>query len=278
MYYNDFVDKKTFISFIDTLYKDDNIFRGIVNNYIDLNHNISIIKSIRILPNDKFDLLKNDTLNYIKDNNINLNINERRSIKDDYIIFDLYISMLSNFNLSFNTNDKIFEYTLNINDIKDYKDIILNRFNTFNFLIDKDIKCFFIKLDSKFITFGYDNIQIGSISLYNKKINSILSKPILSIVKSDLYNCDVKNILLYKEIFEYVTLYEYDYIIYHNFNFNIDKNGILIFTYDGRYVDELLNELDKDFSKYLSMSKYNKIIKYKISNNDSLEIKILVKK
>ena len=90
MLYNEFIDKKDFIIYVDKLYNNDQFIKDIVNKYIESNVSNSIISSIRILSDTEFNKLKNDILQYISDNDV-LNFSESFN-NDEYNILRLFIN------------------------------------------------------------------------------------------------------------------------------------------------------------------------------------------
>lgn len=260
MLYNEFIDKKDFIIYVDKLYNSDQFIKDIVNKYIESNTSNSIISSIRILSDTKFNQLKNDILQYISDNDV-LNFSESFN-NDEYNILRLFISMVNSFGVGFKRTNDIFKYYIDIDDINDYKYILLNRFTSFKKLLSYDINILFIRFDSQYVHFGYNNIDISKIKLSNKLIRFIfnINSKCIDIIKNDI-NLDVNDIIIFKSLFEHMDIYFKENSI--EYSFNISDN--LIFEYSSVFdISYLTKMINNDLSKF----KYKSKILYRIYEQD----------
>lgn len=260
MLYNEFIDKKDFIIYVDKLYNSDQFIKDIVNKYIESNTSNSIISSIRILSDTKFNQLKNDILQYISDNDV-LNFSESFN-NDEYNILRLFISMVNSFGVGFKRTNDIFKYYIDIDDINDYKYILLNRFTSFKKLLSYDINILFIRFDNQYVHFGYNNIDISKIKLSNKLIRFIfnINSKCIDIIKNDI-NLDVNDIIIFKSLFEHMDIYFKENSI--EYSFNISDN--LIFEYSSVFdISDLTKMINNDLSKF----KYKSKILYRIYEQD----------
>lgn len=270
MLYNEFIDKKDFIIYVDKLYNNDQFIKDIVNKYIESNTSNSIISSIRILSDTEFNQLKNDILQYISDNDV-LNFSES-SNSDDYSILRLFISMVNSFGVGFERTDDIFKYCIHINDINDYKYILLNRFTSFKKLLGYDINILFIRFDNNYLYFGYNNIDISKVKISNRLIRFIfnINSKCINIIKNDI-NDDVNDIRIFKSLFEHMDFYFKENSI--EYSFNISDN--LIFEYSSVFD---ISDLTKMINNHLSKFKYKFKILYRISEQDGKYILEFMKK
>lgn len=270
MLYNEFIDKKDFIIYVDKLYNSDQFIKDIVNKYIESNTSNSIISSIRILSDTKFNQLKNDILQYISDNDV-LNFSESFN-NDEYNILRLFISMVNSFGVGFKRTNDIFKYYIDIDDINDYKYILLNRFTSFKKLLSYDINILFIRFDNQYVHFGYNNIDISKIKLSNKLIRFIfnINSKCIDIIKNDI-NLDVNDIIIFKSLFEHMDIYFKENSI--EYSFNISDN--LIFEYSSVFdISDLTKMINNDLSKF----KYKSKILYRIYEQDGKYLFEFIKK
>lgn len=270
MLYSEFVDKKDFIIYVDNLYKSDDFVKDIINKYIDSNISNSIISSIRVLSDMEFNQLKNDILQYISENDI-LNFSES-STNDDYNILRLFISMVNSFGIGFERTDDIFKYSINIDDINDYKYILLNRFTSFKKLLGYDINMLFIRFENQYLHFGYNNTDISKVKLSNRLIRFIfnINSMCIDVIKNDITN-DLNDIRIFKSLFEYIDIYFNENSI--EYTFNISDN--LIFKYSSIFD---IYDLTKILNDYLGKFKYKSKILYRISEKDGEYILEFMKK
>lgn len=270
MLYSEFVDKKDFIIYVDNLYKSDDFVKDIINKYIDSNISNSIISSIRVLSDMEFNQLKNDILQYISENDI-LNFSES-STTDDYNILRLFISMVNSFGIGFERTDDIFKYSINIDDINDYKYILLNRFTSFKKLLGYDINMLFIRFENQYLHFGYNNTDISKVKLSNRLIRFIfnINSMCIDVIKNDITN-DLNDIRIFKSLFEYIDIYFNENSI--EYTFNISDN--LIFKYSSIFD---IYDLTKILNDYLGKFKYKSKILYRISEKDGEYILEFMKK
>lgn len=270
MLYNEFIDKKDFIIYVDKLYNSDQFIKDIVNKYIESNTSNSIISSIRILSDTKFNQLKNDILQYISDNDV-LNFSESFN-NDEYNILRLFISMVNSFGVGFKRTNDIFKYYIDIDDINDYKYILLNRFTSFKKLLSYDINILFIRFDNQYVHFGYNNIDISKIKLSNKLIRFIfnINSKCIDIIKNDI-NLDVNDIIIFKSLFEHMDVYFKENSIEYSFNIS----DSLIFEYSSVFdISDLTKMINNDLSKF----KYKSKILYRIYEQDSKYLLEFIKK
>ena len=270
MLYNEFIDKKDFIIYVDKLYNNDQFIKDIVNKYIESNISNSIISSIRILSDTKFNQLKNDILQYISDNDV-LNFSESFN-NDEYNILRLFISMVNSFGVGFKRTNDIFKYYIDIDDINDYKYILLNRFTSFKKLLSYDINILFIRFDNQYVHFGYNNIDISKIKLSNKLIRFIfnINSKCIDIIKNDI-NLDVNDIRIFKSLFEHMDIYFKENSI--EYSFNISDN--LIFEYSSVFdISDLTKMINNDLSKF----KYKSKILYRIYEQEGKYLLEFIKK
>ena len=270
MLYNEFVDKKDFIVYVDKLYNNDQFIKDIINKYIGYNISNSIISSIRILSDTEFNNLKNDILQYISDNDI-LNFSESFT-SDEYNTLRLFISMVNSFGVVFERTDTIFKYSIDIDDINDYKYILLNRFTSFKKLLSYNINLIFIRFDSQYLHFGYNNIDISKVKLSTKLIRFIfnINSKCIDVIKNDI-RVDVNDIRIFKSLFEYIDIYFKENSIEYSFN----VSDTLIFKYSSVFD---ISDLIKVLNDYLSKFKYKSKILYRMSEKDGEYILEFMKK
>ncbi len=272
MLFKDFIDKKDFIVYIDTLYRSDEYIKDIINRYIGNDVSISLISAIRILNDSDFVAMKNDILTYISDNNIS-QFNE--STKHDIDIFRLYISMINSFGIKFIKTNNIFEYSTEIGNISDYKYILLNRFTSFSKLLDYDIHTFFIRVDGSYLFFGYDNTIISKIKLSNMFIKYIgnINSNCFDSIKRDMMLFDVNTIKILYSLYIYMSKYFDKNSIEFSFEIINDK---LIFRYNSVFD---IKDVNVDVNNYLTFFKYKSKILYKVSDMEELyTVDFVVKK